>query len=127
MQMFEGKHGDQVTGGVMLVGLGVLFLTNSFFPGIFLVVALALVARSLSEGKGWFDNKGALILLALWALFSFGNVFSWFNFNWWPLLLIGLGAYMLFGDRFRSGSSVSLRRDQPYDPTREKAKNDDMV
>lgn len=125
MQIFEGKQAEQVTAGVMLVGVGILFLTNSFFPGIFLVVALALVARSLAEGKSWFDNRGALILVALWALFSFGNVFSWFNFNWWPLLLIALGAYMLFGDRLRSGSAAPPRRsDTTYS---EKPKNDDML
>ncbi len=125
MQIFEGKQAEQVTAGVILVGVGILFLTNSFFPGIFLVVALALVARSLAEGKSWFDNRGALILVALWALFSFGNVFSWFNFNWWPLLLIARGAYMLFGDRLRSGGAAPPRRsDTTYS---EKPKNDDML
>lgn len=122
MQLFDGKQGEQVTAGVMLIGVGFLFLTNSFFPGIFLVVALGLVARSLAEGKGWFDNKGALVLVGLWVLFAFGNVFSWFNFNWWPLLLIALGGYMLFGDRLRSGSSVPRRSDST-----EKAQNDDML
>lgn len=122
MQLFNGKQGEQVTAGVMLIGVGFLFLTNSFFPGIFLVVALGLVARSLAEGKGWFDNKGALVLVGLWVLFAFGNVFSWFNFNWWPLLLIALGGYMLFGDRLRSGSSVPRRSDST-----EKAQNDDML
>jgi hypothetical protein len=122
MQLFDGKQGEQVTAGVMLIGVGFLFLTNSFFPGIFLVVALGLVARSLAEGKGWFDNKGALVLVGLWVLFAFGNVFSWFNFNWWPLLLIALGGYMLFGDRLRSGSSTPRRSDST-----EKAQNDDML
>lgn len=124
MQFLEGKHAQQVTAGVMLIGVGILFLTNSFFPGIFLVGALALAARSLAEGKSWFDNRGTLILLVLWALGAFGGGFSWFNFNWWPLLLIALGAYMLFGDRLRSGNDAPPRHDRPYS---EKPKNDDVV
>jgi membrane-bound ClpP family serine protease len=123
MQYFEGKQGDQVTAGVMLVGVGILFLTNSFFPGIFLVVALALVARSLAEGKGWFDNKGALVLLGLWVLFGF----NWFNLNVWPLLLIALGAYMLFGDRWRSDRAGGAPPRREDTASAEKPKNDDLL
>jgi hypothetical protein len=108
--MVSKERSDQIFGGVMLIGIAILFLINWFFPGILFVVGIALIAKSIGEGKNWTDNKGALVVIAVGLFFTLDDVLNIFSGNWWPFLLIALGLYLLFGN--------NLRRDN------EKPKND---
>ncbi len=107
---FNKNRGDQTFGGVMLIGLALLFLTGWWWPGIMFVIGAALLARGQVEGTPWSENISALATLGIGLVFWLG-IFSW---NWLPLLLIGIGAYMLFGDRINmqppSDRTSALRR-----------------
>lgn len=99
--MVSKDRSDQICGGVMLIGLALLFLTDWFFPGILFVVGIALIAKSVSEGKNWNDNKGALTAIATGLFFSLNDVLNIFSGNWLPFLFIALGLYLLFGSNLR--------------------------
>jgi hypothetical protein len=103
------ERSDQVFGGIMLIGLAILFLVNWFWPGILYVVGIAIIARAVAEGKSWTDNRGALVVLAVAVIFTLEDVLNIFSGNWWPFLLIALGLYMLFGNNLRSDSRKSKR------------------
>ncbi len=85
---------DQVSGGVFLIGLALLFLTPlPFFPGILFVIGASSLSRGLAEGQEWTSVQGALWMFGLGLLFLVG-----FNF---ALLLILIGLSMLFGLTFK--------------------------
>lgn len=102
MSFMSKDRSDQIFGGVMLIGIAILFLTNWFWPGILYVVGAAIIIRSVAEGKSWMDNKGALVVLAIAIIFTFERLVDVFSGNLLPFLLIALGLYMLFGQNRRS-------------------------
>ena len=107
MSLMTKERSDQVFGGIMLIGLAILFLVNWFWPGILYVVGIAIIVRTVAEGKNWTDNKGALGVLAIAIIFTLEDVLNIFSGNWWPFLLIAIGLYMLFGNNLRSGNGKS--------------------
>jgi hypothetical protein len=103
--MFTKEQSDQVFGGVMLIGLGVLFFTGWWWPGVMFVLGIALLARTYAEGKPFSSNRGALVVLAIGAFFALEDALNIFgNINWLPIVLILIGLYLLFGDRLRGRS-----------------------
>ena len=101
--MFNRNNPDQTFWGVMLIGLAVLFLTNWWFPGILFVVGGAQMARVYAEGKTWShqDARGALIVLIVGVVFAAGGLFALFSGALLPIILIGAGVFLLFGDQIR--------------------------
>jgi hypothetical protein len=114
--MYGPRRGNQVSGAVFLIGLGLLFLTNFWWPGILFVLGAAAIAQGLSEGRGWYALQGGVWLIGIGLVFSIG--FSL------PLLLILLGLSMLCGTVFRP--RTLLGRDMQFEeaPIREKRKNE---
>lgn len=107
--MSKGR-GDQISGGIFLIGLGILFFTHiGFWPGILFVIGAAAIARGVAEGQTWYNVPGGLWMIGLGLLFLF-------NFNW-PVLLILIGVSMLFGYNYRSS--------RKHDDIWEKPKNED--
>lgn len=92
---------------VWLIGLGVLYVSKRFWPGIlFLVGASALIQAYHDPGRRNTGRFGVfMILLGLWAMLRLSL----------PVLLIALGVYLIFS----SLSSTSRRRksqiDQSFD------------
>lgn len=109
------KRASEVFGGTFLIGLAILFLINWWWPGIMFVIGGALIARTTAQGKSWMDERAGLVCLAIGAFFTVTGVLSIFTFNWWPLILILLGLYLLFGNRVNIGGG---------DSSRDKNKND---
>ena len=113
----SNKRSDQVFGGAILIGMGILFiLGNYWWPGVLFVLGIAMMLRTITEGKNWSDDRGALALLVMGVFFSIQDVLRLGN-NWLPIALSGVGLYMLFGNNLRG----SIRRDQSG---AEKSKNE---
>lgn len=92
--MFSSKRADQISGGVFIIGLGLMFMgTLSWWPGILLVIGASSLARGLAEGQRWASMQGAVWMIGLGLLFTVG-----FNLGF---LLILVGASMLVGMVFR--------------------------
>jgi hypothetical protein len=84
-----------ISGGIMLIGLGVIYLLKlSFWPWILVVLAFATLAHSVAQGGIEGGLIGAVVLIILAILFLTGT--------FWPGILILLGVSMLFGGIVRS-------------------------
>lgn len=109
---------DKLTGAIILIGLGFLFLTGSIFPGILFVVGIALLVKGILTQR-FHELRGAFVLFAVWFVFAIG-----FNIG---LLLILIGVGLLVG-ALSSGALSS----EPFEKLKrkneeswlEKAKND---
>ncbi len=106
------KRSNEIFGGTFLIGLAVLFLLNWWWPGIMFVIGIALLVRAVAEGRPWMSERGGLIALGI------GVIFAFFSFNFWPIILIAIGVYLLVGNRrgdlrgmFNGGSEKSKHDD----------------
>ena len=102
----SNKRSDQVFGGAILVGMGILFILGNFWwPGILFVLGIAMMLHTVAEGKNWSDDRTALGLIAMGVVFAVLPALR-LGFNWLPILFIGVGLYMLFGNNLLRGSST---------------------
>lgn len=100
--MLSGKRSDQVFGGVLLIGLAVLFVTGYWFPGILFVIGAASLARTNAEGKALSTDTGAIIMIIIGVFFGLDALNGLFrNVNWMAIALLLAGVYLLFGNRLR--------------------------
>ncbi len=78
------KMGDDLTGGLFLIGLAILFLTGTFWPGILVLIGLSGMLSSFGHGKTR-DGLSAFVFMSGLALLFATDAF-------WPgiLILIGL-------------------------------------
>lgn len=69
----SNERAGQLTGGIWLIGLGLLFATGWWWPGIMFVIGVASIAQGLAEGRGWSAFQGGLwcIAIGVWALYHF--------------------------------------------------------
>ncbi len=90
--MNNQKRNSRVSGGIFLIGLGILLYTGWWWPGIMFVIGLASGAELVFRGK---------ILPGLISFLAFSAVpllvaadIPWRIFG--PFILISLGAVVLF-------------------------------
>jgi len=84
----HSKQANAITGGVWLIGLGVLFATRFWFPGILILIAITSLVQGWSLGRRWDGLHVAfwMILIAVWAIFKFSMAF----------FFVALGLYVIF-------------------------------
>jgi xanthine/uracil/vitamin C permease (AzgA family) len=81
---------ESASAGIILIGLGILFLTGvGIWPWILLVVGLAGLPAALANHRGWYGWQGFFWLAGLAILFATGTM--------WPGILILVGLSTLFG------------------------------
>ncbi|MEP7291406.1 MAG: hypothetical protein ABI835_06460 [Chloroflexota bacterium] len=97
------KRTNEIFGGTFLIGIAILFVTHWWWPGIMFVIGIAMIVRAVAQGRNWMDERSGQVVLAIGVFFTLTDILNIFSFNWLPLLLIGLGLYMLFGSRWRIG------------------------
>lgn len=90
------KRADAISLGILLIGFGVLSFLQSWFPGIFLVIGIALVVRQYLRGRIYDIFISVLI---------FGGLFLYFRIGiHWDILLPVLftiaGIYLIFREYF---------------------------
>lgn len=92
---------------VWLIGLGVLYASKRFWPGIlFLGGATALIQAYYYPERRNTGRFGVfMILLGLWAMLRLSL----------PVLLIGLGVYLIFSSLFSTGVRRKPHVDQTLD------------
>ena len=119
------SRADQVSGGIFLIGLALLFMTNFFWPGILFVIGASALARGIVEGQEWYTVTGGLWMIGLGIVFYFG--FSL------PLLLILVGVSSLLGIGYKQRIESDYE-DEPddadYDDAefeKAKRKNDNLI
>jgi len=87
----ESKHYQSLSGGIMLIGVGLLFLIPGlgFWPWILVFVGAASLPASLAANKGWVGWQSFFWMIGLAVLFSSGF--------FWPGILILVGLSALIG------------------------------
>jgi len=104
MDFEKRQDAGQISGGVFLVGLGMLFLTGWWWPGIMFVTAASIIARTIAEGQHPKTATGAFWLIGIGILFGMPGLIGEIAGGFWnifPLILIGFGLFMFFGGRYR--------------------------
>lgn len=100
------KHSSQVATGIFLIGLALLFLFNlSVWPLIMFVIAAALLGAEYAYDGTLNPRDSRVIAAIIVAVIGLINIID-LNINWgslWPIVLILVGLYVLFGDRIKFG------------------------
>jgi hypothetical protein len=117
--MIDKTRADQVSGGVFLIGLALLFITGYWWPGILFLIGASSMARGVAEGRDWYSIPGGLWMIGLGLVFAFG--FSW------PLLLILIGVSMIFGQSWRGRKQAEEKAKNEDAPAPEKPKRDTYI
>lgn len=110
--------------GALLIGVGILLLFRQmniwFFPGwlfswpmILIVVGLVVGARKNFRTFGW------AIPVLIGGFFLLDRLFPWFVFKpfFWPMLIILMGLYLIFGRGKRWHHNGGRWNNQGYEPT----------
>ena len=81
------ERAGQITGGVWLIGLGLLFATGRWWPGIMFLIGVSAIVEGLVEGRGWYAFQAGFwsIMIGVWALYHYSL----------PMLFVGLGVSMI--------------------------------
>jgi len=90
--MKKQKHTPSISGGIFLVGLGILVYTGWWWPGILLVIGLSSSAELILRGK-------YLSALVTFAFFAAIPLFVSADIPWrivGPFILIAMGAAVIF-------------------------------
>lgn len=95
------RQSDQVFWGVILIGVAILLLTGYWWPGVMFVMGAAMIVREVNEGREWSSNRNALVMIGLGIVFALWDVLHFAGEFLWPLVLIAIGAYLLFGNQIR--------------------------
>jgi hypothetical protein len=84
----HAQQANAITAGIWLIGLGVLFATRFWWPGILILIAVTMIIQGWSFGRKWDAMHGAfwMILIAVWGMFRFSMAF----------FFVALGIYVIF-------------------------------
>jgi hypothetical protein len=93
--MDKQKQASSISGGIFLIGLGALFLTNWWWPGILVVIGLSGGAELIFRGqiaKGLGTIAFFCGIPLIWTIVQSTNI-SWAIIG--PFILIAIGVIML--------------------------------
>ena len=62
-----------VESAVFLIGLGILFGTGWWWPGIMFVIGVSSIVLALAQGQGWYSLQGSIwtIGIGVWAMLRY--------------------------------------------------------
>ena len=110
------ERADQISGGVFMIGLALLFITHWWWPGIMFVIGATIIARTMAEGKDWTTATPAFWVIGIGVVFGLPGLIG--GIDWatiWPLGLIALGLFMLFVEERAARTLKSPVRYGPED------------
>jgi hypothetical protein len=92
---FNAQQANALTGGVWLIGFGILFATRYWWPGIMFLVGITAIVQGLVQGRGWSTIHGGYwaILIGVWAVLKFNMA----------VFFIGMGVYVILSACFNPG------------------------
>jgi hypothetical protein len=83
------EHHHAILGGLWLIGLGLLFATGRWWPGIMFIIAITTIVEGCFNGQPWYGVQSGYwaAFIGVWALAGFSFAF----------LLVGLGISTILG------------------------------
>lgn len=94
--LISKRKSDAISNGVFLIGLGILFYTNMWWPGILLAIWAALAIRQYFTGRTYDLIISSVILIGLFILNAFDLTWSVLM----PVLFVIGGIYIIFREYF---------------------------
>ena len=91
--LFPAGRTKELTGALWLIGLGILFVTNTFWPGVLVLAGLTAYLNDSARGRQVEALRPLLTLTGMAVLFQFGL--------FWPGILILLGVVALLSPELR--------------------------
>ncbi len=85
--------------GLILIGIGVLAVTDYWWPGIMFVIGVAMIVDNMSRGKAWRAYGTPIILIGIGLIFQFNFMIGPYSIGFWPLILIIFGFFIIFSRR----------------------------
>ncbi len=85
--------------GLILIGLGVLTITEYWWPGILFVLSVAMIVDAIILKKPWQSWSTPIILTILGVLFHFDKMLGENGIGFWPIALIVAGLLVVFSKR----------------------------
>jgi len=105
------RKAEAISNGVFLVGIGILFWTNGWWPGILLVIWAALSTRQYFTGRIWDFSISTVILVGLF-------ITTFFNITWsvlMPVLFVIGGIYIIFREYFFTEDIIIIKKPEDID------------
>ena len=105
------RKAEAISNGVFLVGIGILFWTNGWWPGILLVIWAALATRQYFTGRIWDFSISTVILVGLF-------ITAYFNITWsilMPVLFVIGGIYIIFREYFFTEDIIVIKKPDDID------------
>ncbi len=92
---WTSQRANAVTGGIWLIGLGVLMATRFWFPGILFLIGITAIVQGSGRHLGWQSVHGGvwMILIGAWAMMRFSPT----------VFFVVLGVYVIIGALMNSG------------------------
>lgn len=96
-------HGwEGASGGIFMLGLALLFLTGTFWPGILILIGLTGFLSSMGQNRSWAGVQGLVWMVGLALLLSTGR--------FWPGILFLIGISACFNGSCFKGKHKHYRR-----------------
>ena len=69
----SNERAGQITGGVWMIGLGILVYTGIWWPGVMFLIGAAAIVQGLVKGRGWYAFQSGIwaIAIGVWAIYHF--------------------------------------------------------
>ena len=96
--LFPAGRTNELTGALWLIGLGLLFVTNTFWPGVLVLAGLTAYITESARGRHTDAVRGLVTLTGMAVLFRFGL--------FWPWILILMGVVALLSPELRGRRAV---------------------
>jgi len=94
--LLSKKKSEAIGNGAFLIGLGILFATNAWWPGILLALWVSIGLRQYLSGRNYDFFISSIILLGLY-------IVSYFDLQWsilMPVLFVVGGIYIIVREYF---------------------------
>ncbi len=103
------RKADNISNGVFLILLGILFYTKAWWPGILFAIGLTFALRQYLTGRRLDFFVTTLFIALLGFITLIGLAFSFL----FPLLFIGSGIYLLSREYRYHNGVIRLKSDDP--------------
>lgn len=94
--VFSKKRANTISNGILLIAFGILILTNTWWPGIFLAIWATLASRQFLSGRYYYALLSSFVLISLFFIAIFKYEFSVLA----PILLICAGIFIAFREYY---------------------------
>src|SRR5258706_10812466 len=102
------RRADVISNGVGLIGLGIVFYLNAWWPGILLVIWASLATREYLTGRIWDLTISSFLFIGLFTIY-------YLNVDWsalMPVLFFLGGIYIIFREFFYAEDTNGIEKSQ---------------